>query len=305
MKKSFQLTIIVVIILLLLILAVYLSGFGMVFDWPLNKIVAGTPDGSCYVDTDCKIAPTSCGPCDCGQAVNKNWQAYCPFKSQRFVMCKPCQPVLAQCLNYACRTTYPTLVQPSPEPNIVQEQIQRAVTSADLADQIKSGAELAENAPVEIPLPTGIEPSQIMKYFKLGDYFLALVLQPSMNVLLPDLPTDYTANWVGVLAAKKNDQAWTNLLRLGDQNQTDKNNPYYLWLKDKKLYLSVVDQNGAGSGEGTMKVLTLDDQNNWVLDSCYYFDANLTDGDYFIMSQRLELYESKPLSECGNLQWQE
>lgn len=176
------------------------------------------------------------------------------------------------------------------------------VTMADMQKQIQNGAELSEASVLNVPLPEGILPGQIQKNFQLGDLYLALVLQPSMNILLPDdVPVNYTASWVGVLAARENDQIWTKLLEIKDQNQTDRNNPYYLWLKDKKLYLSVVDQNGAGSGEGTMKVLTLDEQNNWILDSCHYFNGNYTDGDSFIASQQLEVWDAKPFSECKNL----
>ncbi|OGY42335.1 MAG: hypothetical protein A2Y67_04380 [Candidatus Buchananbacteria bacterium RBG_13_39_9] len=295
--------IIIILALAIIALAVNISGFWTFLNWPLNKLIAGTPDGSCYVSSDCKIAPTTCGVCDCGQAVNKNWQAYCPFKNRQIIHCKMCPSVQARCLNYACRTEKVIPSQPNPNANLnIQPQV--AVTNADLAAQLKSKADLTETAPVEIPLPASIKAGQIQKYFIFGDLYLALVLQPSMNVLLPDVPVNYTAPWVGVLAARKNDTTWTQILRLSDQVQTDKNNPYYLWLKGNKIFLSVVDQNGAGSGEGMMKVLTLDNQNHWVLDGCYYFNGTYTDGDYFIFSQYLDKAEPRPLSECSNLRWE-
>ena len=102
MKKIF-IIIGIIIALILIVLAVNISGYSTFLNWPLNKLIAGTPDGSCFVDEDCKIANTTCGVCDCGQAVNKNWQAYCPFKNN-FIKCKPCPPLQAQCLKYACRT---------------------------------------------------------------------------------------------------------------------------------------------------------------------------------------------------------
>jgi hypothetical protein len=182
---------------------------------------------------------------------------------------------------------------------------QNTLTAALLSAQINNNSDLAESSAPEIPLPGNIISGQIMKYFKLGNIYLALILQPSMNVWLPDVPANYTASFAGVLAAREDDQAWTKLLELKDQAQTDKNNPYYLWLKDNKIFLSVVDQNGAGSGEGMMKVLTLNDKNLWVIDGCYYFNGNFTDGDYFMFSQRLDKAEPRPLSDCNNLQWSE
>lgn len=283
--------IIIIVALVIIILAANLSGYWTFLNWPLNKISAGTPDASCFVDEDCKIAATTCAPCDCGQAVNINWNANCPFKSRQVINCKMCASVQAICRNYACRT----------EPINLGKPAMPLVTNADLLLRLQNGTELAETEPVDKPLPAGINAGQIQKYFKLGNLYLALVLQPSMNVLLSDVPVNYTASWVGVLAARVTDDTWTQLLQLTDQNQTDKNNPYYLWIEDNKIYLSVVDQNGAGSGEGHLKLLALNDQAQWQLAGCYYFDGNYTDGDYFIMSQRLELWEEIPMSECQNL----
>jgi len=76
-----------------------------------------TPDQSCFVDEDCKIAPTSCGPCDCGQAVNKNWQPNCQKKSydpNKIYECTPCPPYTAKCFKYKCRVEIPpALNQPT------------------------------------------------------------------------------------------------------------------------------------------------------------------------------------------------
>lgn len=44
----------------------------------INSLVAGTPDKSCSVDSDCNLEKTRCDPCDCGSAVNKNWNRFCP-----------------------------------------------------------------------------------------------------------------------------------------------------------------------------------------------------------------------------------
>jgi hypothetical protein len=93
----------IIIVLILIVLAINFAGYWTFLNWPLNKLVAGTPDGSCYVNSDCKIAPTTCGVCDCGQAVNKNWQAYCPLVRKNKILCKTCPPLQAQCMKYACR----------------------------------------------------------------------------------------------------------------------------------------------------------------------------------------------------------
>jgi len=74
------------------------------------------PDTSCQKDEDCKIAPTSCGPCVCGDAVNKNWQLDCPrtFDLKNIPMCAPCPPSIAKCVNYKCQQEIQsTLNQPT------------------------------------------------------------------------------------------------------------------------------------------------------------------------------------------------
>jgi len=101
--KIFFIILGIIIALIIIILAVNLTGYWTFLNWPLNKLVAKTPDGSCLVDEDCKIAATSCGPCDCGQAININWQPYCPFKNTQRVLCKTCPSVQAICRKYACR----------------------------------------------------------------------------------------------------------------------------------------------------------------------------------------------------------
>jgi hypothetical protein len=67
-----------------------------------EMIIPQTPDLSCQKDADCKIATTDCRPCDCGQAVNINWQAYCPFTSRNIYACAPCPPYQAKCINNKC-----------------------------------------------------------------------------------------------------------------------------------------------------------------------------------------------------------
>ena len=86
---------------------------------------------------------------------------------------------------------------------------------------------------------------------------------------------------------------------------TDKNNPYYLWAQDGQLYLSIVDQEGAGSGEGNMKLVRLSATGKWDVVDCYYFGASYgdpqRDGDYFGFSQHLDRQEKESPSLCQNL----
>ena len=69
--------------------------------------------------------------------------------------------------------------------------------------------------------------------------------------------------------------------------------------------LSVVDQNGAGSGEGIMKLFTFSNNGSWKLTGCYYFggtyNGSSENGDYFAYSSKLSKQTPKPLTECNNV----
>jgi hypothetical protein len=95
-------------------------------------------------------------------------------------------------------------------------------------------------------------------------------------------------------------------LEIKDSVTTDKNNPYYLVTDGNNLLLTVVDQNGAGSGEGIMKVFALTQTENWELKSCYYFGGHYsdpsTDGDYFASSADFSKQTPQSIEPCNNVQ---
>lgn len=79
-------------LVVVIILFYFIIGFGFL-NPTLNRVVSGEVDKSCSVDSDCELKSTTCGPCDCGDAVNKEWDKFCLF-SNGFrdvqVMCKIC-----------------------------------------------------------------------------------------------------------------------------------------------------------------------------------------------------------------------
>jgi hypothetical protein len=169
---------------------------------------------------------------------------------------------------------------------------------------VQGGAAAQETTMPDIPLPANILPAQIRKCFHLGQFYLALVLQPSMNIWL-DLPAGVVPSFQGLLLTSEGASSWTPFLQIQDHAPTDKNNPYYLWTDQGKLYLTIVDQGGAGSGEGVMKLLALAPEGTWSLVGCYYFGTYSDpeqDGDYFQFSQRLDLQRALPAEDCANLE---
>jgi hypothetical protein len=97
------------IILFLLVSVFALTGCGKISQHKTLNInpAYNQPDLSCLTAADCKIVATTCGPsCDCGTAVNKNWQLKCPAKSfdpNNIFECAPCMPVEAKCVNNKCQ----------------------------------------------------------------------------------------------------------------------------------------------------------------------------------------------------------
>lgn len=175
----------------------------------------------------------------------------------------------------------------------------RALTS-EMYQQVKAGSPVKEIADPHMRLPDDVHPGQIKKYFQLGAISIGLVLRPSVNVTL-NLPAHFTPSFAGLLISEGG-TPWRKYLEIRDTEPTDKNNPYYLWARDGQLYLSVVDQSGAGSGEGIMKAMRLSATGEWELDGCYYFGAGYrdpqSDGDYFAFSQYLDRQKQETASAC-------
>ena len=174
---------------------------------------------------------------------------------------------------------------------------------------IKKGATVKEIDNPKLTLPADINEGQIKKYFTLDTTLFALVLLPSMNIPL-SLPTNFTPSFSGVLIAKQGDTQWTKLVEIKDAGTIDKNrpsytnNPYYLIVDNKQLLLTVVDENGAGSGEGIMKVFALSGTDGWTLKDCYYFGLHYSDpetnGDYFAFSTKFSEQTTEPKTTCIN-----
>ncbi|MBD3279874.1 MAG: hypothetical protein GF390_04185 [Candidatus Pacebacteria bacterium] len=162
-------------------------------------------------------------------------------------------------------------------------------------------------------LPINIDPGQLQKFlqFANGDMY-ALVVQPSMNFPVElDSAVASEKPFVGVLSADLEGQRWRPWVEIKELNlaKSSGNNPYYLWFsfQDEAFYLSVVDQNGAGSGEGVMKVFVQSgqDQKQWSLVGCYYYTPGLINKesyqqtyDYFSLTSKTDLYQQLDLERC-------
>lgn len=85
MKESIYYVLMVCIVASALLLFIFVRP-----DESIYHPLLSPPDKSCIVDSDCTLRPTSCDACDCGEAVNRNWEAVCPFSNKELVHCKIC-----------------------------------------------------------------------------------------------------------------------------------------------------------------------------------------------------------------------
>lgn len=183
-------------------------------------------------------------------------------------------------------------------------QLDNATLMKQVYQHVEAGMPIVEIADPQLPLPDDIYPGQIKKYFQLGEFSFGLVLRSSMNFML-DLADDQQPSFSGLLVSAAG-VPWRKYLEIWDAQPTDKNNPYYLWAQDGRLYLSVVDQLGAGSGEGIMKLVQLSATGSWKIVDCYYFGGGYSDpvrdGDYFAFSQYLDRHSKESGALCQNVE---
>lgn len=129
-----------------------------------------------------------------------------------------------------------------------------------------------------------LHPEQITGYFSLGDLSFAFVSQPnSWTPLLEVREWEKEGNtaWSGVLV-KQIKGPWEILFVIPEEDF----NPLALRLRDQDLLLDVVDDSGAGSGEGQLlrytypfKGVSEENLYKWVKEACdgYYVPETYTE----------------------------
>jgi len=188
----------------------------------------------------------------------------------------------------------------------IKEELEVGEVPGRISASLSQGLEVLEIDDPGFDFPEEIHRAQVEKYFRLGDLFFGLARQTSMNFNLSILYREgFEVKFVGVLVGDEESRGWNKFLQIQDSQRTDSNNPYYLWSEEGKMFLTVVDQRGAGSGEGILKLMATTDGEDWRIEDCYYFGSNYRgpeeDGDYFEFSKELALHEKKEIKECDNL----
>jgi hypothetical protein len=100
MNKIIILVISVLVITSLFLL--YVFGDDL-FNEPLNKWVAGEPDKTCEVNSDCVLREVDCSVCGFPKyAVNKNWEPFCLFPTSEALCDIFLQPDDVACTDGMC-----------------------------------------------------------------------------------------------------------------------------------------------------------------------------------------------------------
>jgi len=99
------------VVITLAAIALILNFFGYLapLNQPINRMITVDPAVSCAYDSDCTLKPILCDPCDCGSAVNKEWDRFCMLKDTRVnTQCAPCPQqgtdYTIQCVVNTCKS---------------------------------------------------------------------------------------------------------------------------------------------------------------------------------------------------------
>ena len=153
-----------------------------------------------------------------------------------------------------------------------------------IISQLTVGNKIREiTTPRKVTVPSNIYPPQLVKFFELADMQFAIV-QVLSGVGLERWDQKTTLN-SGVWYIDKDDTVWKPLVVLiQSEPYRPHNNIFDVWDEGSGLHLLLVDSYGAGSGEGTAKVVSFGERNiDGEVKQCFYF-AN---GEFYNLQKKL------------------
>jgi hypothetical protein len=128
---------------------------------------------------------------------------------------------------------------------------------------------------VDRKVPSSIMSDQIERTYTFNGVDYAVFQKGDLNIIKP-------GDSSGILFAKRKEKEWKVYTKIKELSNSS-NNPYFLDYQNGRLYALIVDTNGAGSGEGIGKLMSIaDNSNSWVLDKCFYYGFPTQYSDNFI-----------------------
>jgi len=148
---------------------------------------------------------------------------------------------------------------------------------------------------IDRKLPLSIYPEQISNTYSFENIDFALYQKSNFNI-----PISRSGKSSGILYAHQNDSEWKEFTKI-QETGTSKNNPYLLDHDSGRYYVLVVDTNGAGSGEGIGKLLSLKTrETNWKLESCFYYLPELDLENFEISKLKDSIIGNQKINKYGS-----
>jgi len=120
---------------------------------------------------------------------------------------------------------------------------------------------------------TSIKEQQITKYFKLGNAYFATFKSGGVKEDRELVPLSLERS--GVLYALNDDKQWNIFFEVVNKEETDRNNPEYIWSEGSKINILVHDVVGANNGEGVAKIVSsVDAGKTWKIEKCFYLNMS-------------------------------
>jgi hypothetical protein len=157
--------------------------------------------------------------------------------------------------------------------HVAARTISVIVTNADgekayLEVDVSSGKAIKESfqklSILQDPFPIKYYKEQFGETYKFNGYDYVLVQRHGMN-----FPISKSTNYAGVIRKPSETSEWKEYIKITSSPNSANNNPYKLWFENG-LYLLIVDQVGAGSGEGQGKLLKITDSRATRI-RCFYY----------------------------------
>lgn len=118
-----------------------------------------------------------------------------------------------------------------------------------------------------------IDKQQIKKYFQLKNADFALFQSGGIKENRELVPQALERS--GILYAY-DDKQWHIFFEVYNKEETDRNNPYYIWNEGEKINILVHDIVGANNGEGTAKIVSsVDAGRSWKIERCFYLNWDI------------------------------
>lgn len=155
-----------------------------------------------------------------------------------------------------------------------EENTSKVDINQEIIKRIQLGQGIIEKNNFQIKNIKDVPEERIDKIFQLDDILFAFVMQSNMNYYFDDIG-DPELEFGGVLYSLDGGNVWEKLYIIKDVKEGDRlvrHNPINFFNDDLGLYLDIIDDRGAGSGEGNLVRLFSDDGGkNWNRQDCFSY----------------------------------